>query len=351
MTFLWRSAPLFAQSNQISPVAATSPFAPPTARFEAANPIDGAAVPANTPASSLEIKDVNLRLTNIDNAILDLKHSTLWTTLNPAIIAALSGLLGVLIGGIINNRMQRSRLSQEAAIANDAAERERSLAEAQGVRERDLAQKQAKLQIGSAVVEWELKQLHLLYGPVRALLGQSFGLYRQMNKVLEQTDKKRFRFVKSSQPSGHTSEDGDEFQIFTPSQQWERFRTVMHIDLVYGKGYGVETYFDEIVSIGGRVVEIIEQNAGYARPEEAELMNVFAKYLAHFAVLKHLHDNAKRALYAAHQEVQSGDVATPDESLKVDLSAVFPVELHTLIAAGFDAIARDIGHWRTNALA
>jgi hypothetical protein len=88
---------------------------------------------------------------------------------------------------------------------------------------------------------------------------------------------------------GQNAEHGEEFQIRAPTQEWERFRRVMHIDQVYGQAFGVETYFDEIVSIGARIVTIIEQHAGYARPEEEQLMNVFAKYLAHFAVLKHLH--------------------------------------------------------------
>jgi hypothetical protein len=33
-----------------------------------------------------------------------------------------------------------------------------------------LSHRQAKLEIGSAVVDWEIKQLSLLYGPLRALL-------------------------------------------------------------------------------------------------------------------------------------------------------------------------------------
>jgi hypothetical protein len=127
---------------------------------------------------------------------------------------------------------------------------------------------------------------------------------------------------------------------------------VMHIEQVYGLGFGVETYFDEIVSIGARIVTIIEQNAGYARPEEVQLMNVFARYLAHFAVLKHLHGIARAALANARsQSFSSTNETDTIENLKVDVSAVFPVELHDLINQGFNAITKDIEQWRAKALA
>jgi hypothetical protein len=217
---------------------------------------------------------------------------------------------------------------------------------------RELAERQSKLLIGNAVVEWQLKQLYLLYGPVRALLGQSFGLYRQMNKVLENADRERFRFVTVPDSLGQNSEDGEQFQIRTPSHEWERFRMVMHINEVYGQGFGVETYFDEIVSIGTRIVTIIEQSAGYARPEEAQLMNVFARYLAHFAVLKHLHGIARAAsAWERSRSLSSTNETDTFENLKVDVSAVFPVELHDLINQGFNAITKDIGQWRARALA
>jgi hypothetical protein len=237
-------------------------------------------------------------------------------------------------------------LTQEISIANDKANHEKGLAATKAEQERELSEKQAKLQIGSAVVEWQLKQLSLLYGPVRALLGQSFGLYRQMNTVLERADNTRFRVAKVK-----GGPDAQEFQIQTSPGTWERFRTVMHISQVYGKGFGVETYFDEIVSIGARIVTIIEQHAGYARPEEKGLMPVFAKYLAHFAVLKHLHDEAK-AKIAAESASSNNTISVSDspvQSLKVDLSAVFPEELHALINDGFEAIINDIGEWRRKA--
>lgn len=251
--------------------------------------------------------DLQARLDRLEKGIADVKRPSLFATLSPALIAAVAGLTGVLLGGLINQRLQTR-----------------------------LVEKQARFQIGNAVVEWQLKQLSLLYGPLRAFLGQSFGLYRQMNKVLEAVDSSRFRFAQV----GGTL-DGQQFQIQTSPGNWERFGTVIHISQVYGKGFGVETYFDEIVSIGERIVAIIEQHAGYARPQERELATVFGRYLAHFAVLKHLHAEAKRRLFQTD--------AKAEPTMKIDLSAVFPVELHDLVNSGFQAITNDIGEWRTKA--
>lgn len=99
------------------------------------------------------------------------------------------------------------------------------------------------------------------------------------------------------------------------------------------------------------MVKIIEQNAGYARPEEEQLMSVFAKYLAHFAVLKHLHGIAKAGLVRSRSRSNGSTIKTDSlDQLKVDVSAVFPTELHDLINAGFKAITKDIEQWRERAL-
>lgn len=213
--------------------------------------------------------DVQQRIRTIDATLARQKEPTIFATLLPAFIAAVAAVLGVFLGGYINDRQQRERLKQEMEIAGSKAEHERNLATAKAQQERELAAKQAKLQIGGEVVEWQLKQLSLLYGPMRALLGQSLGLYRQMNQALAQADSGRFKFADVA-----PDVDGQVFQIQTAPGTWERFRTVMHVSEVYGRGFGVETYFDEIVSIGGRIEKIIQEHAGYARHEQKDLMNV-----------------------------------------------------------------------------
>lgn len=292
--------------------------------------------------------DVQQRIRTIDATLAGQKEPTIFATLLPAFIAAVAAVLGVFLGGYINDRQQRERLKQEMAIADSKAEHERNLATGKAQQERELAAKQAKLQIGGAVVEWQLKQLSLLYGPMRALLGQSLGLYRQMNQALAQADSSRFKFADVA-----PDVDGKVFQIQTLPGTWERFRTVMHISEVYGRGFGVETYFDEIVSIGGRIEKIIQEHAGYARHEQKDLMNVFAQYLAHFAILKHLHEEAK-AKRTAGQVADKHPVALPESTpakLKVDVSAAFPQEIHVLVNQGFDAITKDIEEWRAKAIA
>jgi hypothetical protein len=80
-------------------------------------------------------------------------------------------------------------------------------------------------------------------------------------------------------------------------------------------------------------------------------MEVFAKYLAHFAVLKHIHGLAKSR---AERFSDGADVETPGELLQgrllVDVSAVFPSKLHDLVNAGFSALSHDVEDWRQRAI-
>jgi hypothetical protein len=283
---------------------------------------------------TLSRTNIDARLAEIQAAVNKLSPPSLLTTLMPALIAALAGLTGVFIGSIGNERLQKARLGQEAILANSKAQQERELSE-----------KQAKLQIGSAVIDWKLKQLSLLYGPLRALLGQSLGLYREMNEALVAAHADKFRFIESG-----TDPDKKQFQIQTSPGNWTRFRTVIHIFEVYGHGFGVETYFDEIVSIGAQMVKIIQEHAGYARAQEKDLMGVFGKYLAHFAVLKAVHEAAK-AKAAAEKAAGTGEPSTFAPPLQVNLSAVFPEVIHTLINQGFDALTADIEQWHQKAVA
>jgi hypothetical protein len=238
----------------------------------------------------------------------------------------LLGLLGVLVGGGVTFLstfvVQDRRLKQEKELANGKAQHD----------------------IGAAAVEWKLKQLSQLYGPVRALIGQSLALYRQMNAALVARDTTRFRLVESNSPR-----DGREFQIALTPGDWTRFRTVLHIDQVYGHDFGVDAYFDEIVKIGGRIVGIIEGNAGYARPEEAGLMEVYAKYLAHFAVLQTVHRTARLRVRAARSSATSTAGTGVGRAIVVDQAAVFPDELQTMVERGFTALAEDVAVWQQKA--
>jgi len=274
-------------------------------------------------AADKQLAEVATRLTAVEKAI-EKKDSD-----KGSIMPAVFGLLGVFLGGIIN-----------AFMADRSAKNAKQLADAKATQERELAENRAKLEIGNSFVQWELKQLSELYGPLRALLGQSNAMYRQMNEALSLADKTRFRLT-----GGSNDFDKQEFQIRLPGSDWTHFRTVIHIRQVYGRGYGVEEYFDVIVAIGGRMVKIIEEKAGYARPEQTELLSVFGKYLAHYAVLKRLHSDMK----GSAQDTKVSEIQGAVAPMKVHESAVFPREIKSLVDQGFEVINKELLEWRSRA--
>jgi hypothetical protein len=118
----------------------------------------------------------------------------------------------------------------------------------------------------------------------------------------------------------------------------------MHIGEVYGRNYGIEDYFDEVVAIGGRIVKVITEKAGYVRPEQSDLVSFFGKYLAHYSVLVRLLSHMKTQC-----DAQARDASAP--TIKVDQSAVFPQEIQRLVNDGFGAITRELNEWRAKAVA
>lgn len=193
--------------------------------------------------------------------------------------------------------------------------------------QRSLNRDQEKAKVSNSYIEWQLKQLSELYGPLRALLGQSIAIYRQMNMVLIAADDKKFRL---EQKPGADFDDA-EFQIFIGGK-WERFRTVEHLPVVYGKDYGVEPYFDDVVKAGARIADMIRESAGYVRHEDKDLIKVMGTYLAHYGVLCRLHERA----------VKGEDV----KPTAADIKASFPYVIHELVDKGFNAINTQIMDWK-----
>ncbi|PTR09945.1 hypothetical protein C8R32_10231 [Nitrosospira sp. Nsp5] len=261
---------------------------------------------------------INEKLIKINDHVED----THW--INP-LIASLAGLIGVFLGGGINYLLQKKRLESER-VGLDATMRH----------ELALAKKRATLEITNSIVDWRLKQMSLLYGPLHALLGQSKALYCQMGDILVRIHRDQFQKV------------GGELQIMINPEGWKRFRTVLHISSVYGKNFGVDPYFDEIVGLGGQIVHIIEKNAGYALADQHELMSVFGCYLAHFAVLKQLHkiEKEKRESLQASQIEEKNDSDVSIAGLLVEDSAVFPQQIQVLIDDGFQKINSELENWR-----
>lgn len=191
--------------------------------------------------------------------------------------------------------------------------------------QRKMSARDSQNEVANAYVEWQLKQLSELYGPLRALLGQSNEIYRQMNRALISADSSRFQLVDGD------DFDGKEFQVKLGGN-WTRFRTVQHLAEVYNNDYGVEPYFDDVVAVGQRMADLIREKAGYARSEDADLLVYLGKYLGHFFVLKRLHERAK-----AGQEIVLNDA---------DRAATFPNKIQGLVADGFAAINKQVMEWR-----
>lgn len=232
------------------------------------------------------------------------------------VLIAVSGLLGIVIGGVIN-------------------------VFAQGIS----SKRSAKHEIAQSLADWQIKQLSELYAPLHALLRETLRLYRLMNQTLVDQDPKRFRMQSSS-------EDIDEQKLeICRDGKWVRFRTVLHFAEVYGQQLGVDGYFDDILAIGVQMVAIIKEKAGYARANEGDLADVFGRYLAHFAVLTRLHDHMKERVKTGVVDGKSPAVPSPvSGELKSLQMAVFPQEIHMLISRGFKAISKDIEAWRAKAL-
>jgi len=254
------------------------------------------------------------------------------------LISALAGLLGVIVGGIINARIQNKALANTSRIADEAAVNARSLSDAKAQQDREIAEGRARLEIGSSLVARELEQLSELYGPLHALFGQSNALYRQMNEVLCELAPQRFRLKEGA------DFDRQEFQIHIDGE-WVLFRTVLHLEEVYGRQFGIEDYFDEIVGIGDRIQKIIAEKAGFVRPEDSKLLMIFGRYLAHYAILKRLHSELR-------DRIAAGNSMTDPRSsvpMKVQESAVFPREIQELVKNGFEAISSHLMEWRSKA--
>lgn len=159
-----------------------------------------------------------------------------------------------------------------------------------------------------------------------------------MNIVLEKRNPNIFRLRQMTSGEGF---DQKVFEIFL-NGQWSRFRTVTHIRVVYGRGYGIDDYFDEIVKIGAQITKIISERAGYARPGSRELLTVFGKYLAHYSVLERLHKQIKGEFLS--------DGSGSNMELVVDETAAFPSEIHELIESDFSAINSELSAWRESFL-
>lgn len=291
----------------------------PTKKQAESNPAQSVSTP-----TAQEWKLVNGRLDEIDKGIAKLSEKSAATTIWLAILPLLGTIVGAMIAVIIASR----NLEFQGKLAKDKAQLDS-----------ELARQKAGLDIGNSFAQWQLKQLSDLYGPLHALFCQSVGLYRHMNVVLVKKAPEKFRLQQAT--TGEGIDDGQVFEICVDGC-WERFRTVLHIDEVYGRRYGIEEYFDEIVKIGGHITKVISEKAGYSRPGSSKLLAVFGRYLAHYSVLERLHCQVKTKLSTGGSSL--------DNEIVVDGRAAFPQEIHRLVEQDFMAINQELSEWRAKFL-
>lgn len=295
-------------------------------------------VPLPSPTMLAQLSDITVRLER-------LAERTNATDYTPALLSLGGSLVGMFLGALVTIWTQQKLLAHQRVLAEDQSKSARDIAEAKATQERELASGRAKLEIGNSLVQWQLKQLSELYGPLHALFGESQALYRHMNTVLSKAEPDQFRLCDDARTD---RVDGKIFEIKLRGE-WGRFRTILHIAEVYGRGYGVEDYFDGIVAIGGRIVKVIEEKAGYVRPDQPELASLFGQYLAHYSVLERLNSHYKELHCRVRGQRQSSERPTVEVPLSVDDSAVFPAEIQRFVESGFHAITVELNVWRMKA--
>lgn len=293
------------------------------------------------------LADFSGRITSIEMGISTISQRIAKTDHTPAILGLAGSFFGVLVGSVLAVVTQRKLLAHQKNLADTAAAHARYLADAKAAQDIALVNNRAKIEIGNYFAQWQLRQLSELYGPLHALFRQSSVVYRHMNVVLERVAPERFRL--------RSREDFDDFdkKVFEINLdgKWVLFRTIIHIGEVYGQSYGIDDYFDEVVSIGGRITAVISEKAGYTRPEQPELVSLFGNYLAHYSVLMRLHSQIKESLKASEQGNQLGSIVgvASAQVLAVDESAAFPRQIQHLVDDGFTALHADLNTWRTRA--
>jgi hypothetical protein len=250
--------------------------------------------------------------------------SAWWTT---PLNTLLSVVIGGLITGVIGYVMQARLLKHQGEQADKRAKLDESLAD-----------KKASHDVLQSLFDWRVRQFMELYGPLRALFDGSNEVYRRMNEALISQDSKRFRdltLVAGAALPKEVDPDGRFFEIYDEAiGDWRKFRTVMDWSAVYGRGLGVDGYFDRIVDIGSSISKLIGEKAGLVMPHHAELLASFGRYLAHFEVLKELHAGAKGA--------QGEAPAASGVPLKVREAAAFPNNIQRLVREGANELLAEL---------
>lgn len=220
--------------------------------------------------------------------------SSPWGSIFAAFVAAIVAILG-------NHSLQRKRLKQESVLANQ----------------------KASLESAQAFVTWRVKQMEELYGPLRALLAQSKGVYTQLCEHLCRTFPDKYQL----RDEAGLAIPRKAYHVNT-GKDWVVFKLLEHMPQLAGDEINAGPLIDQVIAIGKRIVGVVSSRAGLVLPIQDLLTAAFGEYLAHFVVLKEVHTAMKEG--------------KPPRQYK---TGFYPRSLNSLVDAGFDLIAHEIAEW------
>jgi|GEM_PF-6055560 len=293
-----------APTSQATTVALTSmePDAPTTATISAPLPLDAATAK----------KEFDRVVEAVNRA-----RPPWWQTALPGVLTAV--LVG-LFGFLGNRKLQERAHSFESSAASGRHEFELRL-----------AKQKAGLDATKELIAWRVRQMEQLYGPLRALLGQSKAvtdlLHQQLHDALPEGERDT-RWVDDPK-----STSGQSFQILDENGVWKPFRLLEQLPALYAKPRThIGPLVAEILNIGEQMVKIIRERAGLMLSNQKDLADVFAKYLAHFAFLKEC------------------DTACRDEKTRNQAqhytTGFYPREINKLVEAGFLQLNGELTQWQ-----
>lgn len=225
-----------------------------------------------------------------------------------AIITALA-VIGVafvtLLGSLIGQFLLASRQDRRAIVAAEQAA--------------ELAKQEAIFRQTGTILEYRLKQMEQFYGPMRALLEQSRGLYEKMCDQLAQDEPQRYRQLSEPDAQGYV------MQVFDDKDgTWKGFRLLDQLPAVRQSNPKAFALAEETLHIGEKMTEILSERAGLA---SEEVLDVLGQYMAHYATLSLIH---------------KGDETEPYRPGSHPQKSYYPRELNPRIEAGYRELSQFI---------
>lgn len=245
--------------------------------------------------------------TNDNLKSIGVQISTLKQTFLERLYPALFGVLGVLIAGLVNYRLQIRQITH-----NESERKEKF-----------------SFDVRQKIFEYRSKQNNEFYGPLLVLLTQSKEVSKQLHEQLVKFDSKRYKF-EDDRSSGEVR-----LALFIYDESGKRaFRLIEELPYL---GRNIKNSLPQvlvIIEVGDRMAALIEKSSGLANPKNSDLSSCLGIYLAHLTALK---DTYKQAL----QKNINGSVRTH--------TAVFPRNIQDLVKADYEEINSQIEAWESEA--